>query len=315
MPWKAYFRIIRPLNLVIMVMMLVLVRYAIFLPVFRENRLEGLMPGWMFLMLVAATVFIAAGGYVINDVLDIETDRINKPGKQVIGRQISDVSGNRLHMNLTVTGVLTGLVFGYLSGNVLLGVIFVIIATSLFYYSFKYKYMPLVGNLVVALLSAMVVMIYWLFEFYYLKTRPEDFIEASASFAQINRFVFAFALFAFLTTLTREIIKDAQDIEGDARFGCRTLPVVLGTSKLRFVLIALEMLTLSLLAWFQFRVQTAGYKWMAFSLIFAEIALLAGVYMTIKARDKTAFARLSQFYKLIMIAGMLSLVAAWFRIL
>ena len=74
-PGNLIFKLIRPLNLLIMAGMLLLVRYCIFLPVFRQNGLEGLMPGWQFLLLVLATVFIAAGGYVINDVLDIELDR------------------------------------------------------------------------------------------------------------------------------------------------------------------------------------------------------------------------------------------------
>ena len=150
MPWKAYLKIIRPVNLLIMAGMLVLVRYAIFLPVFKQNGLEGLMPGWQFLLLVAATIFIGAGGYVINDVLDIEIDKINKPQKQVIGRQISEVTGNKLHINLTAAGVVFGVAFSYLCGNMLLGILFVIIPTALFYYSFKYKYLPVVGNLVVS---------------------------------------------------------------------------------------------------------------------------------------------------------------------
>jgi 4-hydroxybenzoate polyprenyltransferase len=114
MPWKSYFKIIRPLNLFIMALMLVLVRYAIFIPVFRQNSLEGLMPGWQFLFLLLATLFIGAGGYVINDVLDIELDRINKPDKQIIGRQISEAAGNKLHFNLTAAGIVFGIAFSYL---------------------------------------------------------------------------------------------------------------------------------------------------------------------------------------------------------
>ena len=313
MPWKSYLRIIRPVNLLIMAGMLFLVRYAIFMPVFLQNGLEGLMPGWQFLLLVVATLFIGAGGYVINDVLDIELDRINKPGKQVIGRQISEVTGNKLHFNLTAIGIVFGIAFSYLSDNILLGILFVIIPTALFYYSFKYKYLPAIGNMVVALLAAMVVIIYWLFEFYHLKSQPELFIEASRSFPQLIRFVLAFALFAFLTTLIREIIKDAQDIEGDARFGCRTLPIVLGLPTTRYLLIFLEILTLSILAWFQFILFHSGYIWMVYLLIITQVLLLFSMFKTLTARDKVAFSRLSLILKLIMITGMFSLLTTWFR--
>jgi len=313
MPWKAYFKIIRPFNLLIMACMLILVRYSIFVPVFRQNGLEGLMPGWQFLLLVIATFFIGAGGYVINDVLDIGIDRINKPGQQVIGKKISETAGNRLHFNLTAAGIVFGLVFSFLSNNIYLGILFVIIPTALFYYSYKYKYIPAVGNLVVALLAAVVAFIYWLFEFYHLKAQPEAFIDASLSFPQINRFMLAFTLFAFLTTLAREIVKDAQDIAGDTRFGCRTLPIVLGQKVTRYLLVFLEAIIIACLAWFQLVLYKTGYSWMAFLLVITQALLCFSVFKTFKARDKAAYSRLSVIMKLVMVTGMLSLVATWFR--
>jgi 4-hydroxybenzoate polyprenyltransferase len=313
MPWKAYMKIIRPVNLLIMAGMLFLVRYAIFLPIFKQNNLEGLMPGWQFLLLVMATVLIGAGGYVINDVLDIEIDQINKPGKKIIERQISEVSGNKLHFNLTAAGIVFGIAFSYLSGNIFLGILFVIIPTALFYYSFKYKYLPAVGNLVVSLLAALVVFIYWLFEFYHLKSQPEQFIDASRYFPLLNRFVMAFAFFAFMTTLIREIAKDAQDIEGDSRFGCRTLPILLGVTATRYILIFLEIVTSTGLLWFHFILHHSGYHIFSIILLIIILLVIATVVLTLKARDKAAFSRLSLFLKLVMVAGMISLVATWFR--
>lgn len=313
MPWKAYLRIIRPLNLLIMAGMLLLVRYAIFLPVFRHNNLEGLMPGWQFLLLVIAALLIGAGGYVINDVLDIELDRINKPEKQVIGRQISEVTGNKLHFNLTAVGIAFGIAFSYLSGNIFLAIMFVIIPTALFYYSFKYKYLPAVGNIVVGLLAAMVVMIYWLFEFYNLKSQPDIFIDASLSFPQLNRFVLAFAFFAFITTLIREIIKDAEDIEGDKRNGCRTLPVVFGSKSTRYIVIFLIVITIAATAWFQFILAGTGYLLMAYILGITQILLLYAAFKTSGVKDKNGWGKLSSIFKLIMVSGMLSLVTTWFK--
>jgi len=313
MNWKAYLSIVRPANLLIMAIMLLLVRYAIFVPLFRQNGLEGLMPAWQFILLVLATLFIGAGGYVINDVLDIELDKINKPQKQVIGRKISEVTGNKLHFNLTAIGIAFGLAFSYFSGNIFLGILFVIIPTALFYYSFKYKYLPVIGNLVIALLAAMVVTIYWLFEFYFLKSQPDVFIEASLSFNQINRFVLAFALFAFLTTLIREIIKDAQDIEGDARFGCRTIPIVLGTLATRYLLVILEVITIGCIGWFQFILYQTGYHLMFYTLMLTQAILFFAIIKTILASKKGEFSFLSMILKLVMISGMASLITSWFR--
>jgi 4-hydroxybenzoate polyprenyltransferase len=315
MPWKSYLRLIRPVNLLIMACMLLLVRDAIFLPVFRQNGLEGLMPGWQFLLLVIATLFIGAGGYVVNDVLDIELDKINKPGKQVIGRQVSEETGNKLHFNLTAIGIVFGLIFSYLSGNVFLAILFVIIPTALFYYSYKYKYMPLVGNLVVALLAAVTVMIYWLFEFYHLKKNPDLFIDASLSFSVLNRFVLAFAFFAFITTFIREIAKDAQDIEGDQRFGCRTLPVILGYRKTGYLLLFLVLITIGSVAWYQTVLFKSGYQWMAYFLSITQLLLIYSGVRSVMATEKAAFGKLSTLFKMIMVSGMLSLVFIWLRII
>jgi 4-hydroxybenzoate polyprenyltransferase len=312
MPWKAYLKLIRPLNLLIMACMLLLVRYAIFVPVFRQNGLEGLMPDWQFLLLLIATVIIGAGGYVINDLLDIEIDRINKPGKQLIGNQITEQAGNRLHVNLTAIGIVIGLVFSYLCKNIYLGVLFVIIPTALFYYSYKYKYLPVLGNLVVALLAAMVVFIYWLFEFYNLKSQPDIFIEASLLFPRLIRFVLAFALFAFMTTFIREIIKDVQDMEGDRRYGCRTLPVILGTGSTRYLIMVLILVTAFTVAWFQWHLFSTGFSLMAYSLVITQLLLLASAVLSVSARDKTAWGRLSMIFKIVMVTGMISLIFAWF---
>jgi 4-hydroxybenzoate polyprenyltransferase len=313
MPWKAYFKIIRPLNLLIMAGMLLLVRYAIFLPIFRQNGVEGLMPGWMFLLLILATVFIGAGGYVINDVLDIEMDRINKPDKQLIGKQISEAAGNKLHFNLTSTGVIIGLAFSYLSGNLVSGVIFIIIPTALFYYSYKYKYMPVTGNLVVALLAAMVILICWIFEFYHLKSDPDLFIEASLLFPQILRFVLAFVFFAFMTTFTREIAKDAQDFAGDQRFGCRTIPVILGFRKTGYLILLLNILVITTLAWFQYYLYRSGYQGMVYALVITQILLFYTGLKAVGAKDKASWGEISALMKLVMIAGMLSLLTVYLR--
>jgi len=313
MPWKAYLQIVRPVNLLIMAGMLLLVRYAIFLPVFVQNGLEGLMPGWQFLLLVLATLFIGAGGYVINDVLDIEIDRINKPEKQVIGREISEDAGNKLHFNLTAAGIAFGIAFSYFSGSIFLAILFVVIATALFYYSFKYKYIPILGNVVVALLAAMVVIIYWLFEFYNLKSQPDLFIDASLSFPQLNRFVLAFALFAFMTSFIREIIKDAQDTEGDTRFGCRTLPVVLGFKTTTYLVFILIITTIATVAWFQFILYTTGYTWMVTFLGITQALLLYSALRVLSVKDKKAWGKLSFIFKIIMVSGMLSLITIWFK--
>ena len=123
----------------------------------------------------------------------------------------------------------------------------------------------------------------------------------------------AFAFFAFITSLIREIIKDAQDIEGDKRFGCRTLPVILGLNATRYLVLALGILTIATVAWFQFILYSTGYAWMAYSLLITQLLLIFSVFLVFSVKDKADWERLSLVYKIIMVAGMLSLVTIWFR--
>jgi 4-hydroxybenzoate polyprenyltransferase len=250
---------------------------------------------------------------VINDVLDIELDKVNKPEKQVIGRQISDAKGKSLHFNLTAVGVVCGVVFSYLSGNIMLGVLFVIIPTALFYYSFKYKYLPAAGNLVVAALSALAVIIYWVFEFYHLKSQPDAFVDASRYFILVNHLILPIAAFAFMVSLIREIVKDAQDLEGDARFGCRTLPVVLGKQGTKILVIILEVLAIIGLAWFQLHLDRMGFGLMSYALILTQVLFALAVLLTLTSGTKRSYSRLSTLFKVIMLTGMLPLIAIWFR--
>jgi 4-hydroxybenzoate polyprenyltransferase len=165
---------------------------------------------------------------------------------------------------------------------------------------------------VVALLAAMVVLIYWLFEFYYLKNQPETFVEASLVFPRINRYVFAFALFAFLTSFLREIIKDMQDINGDSRYGCRTLPVVMGLNKIRYLLVFLIAITMVGLAWFQFVLFGTDQSAMALWLLSTQVLLTVSAIMTLKSREPASFGRLSTLMKIIMLSGLTSLIMLWF---
>jgi len=58
-----------------------------------------------FTFLVIATVFIAAGGYIINDIIDITADKINKPKKRIVGVSIDQKRAKFLYYILTFVGV------------------------------------------------------------------------------------------------------------------------------------------------------------------------------------------------------------------
>lgn len=158
------------------------------------------------LLVTLSCLLTAAAGYVINDLYDVETDRINRPRKRIIAQHISPVSARRFYYILSALGIL----FAFLSGWGM-GLLVLAIALLLHYYSSDLKGTPWQGNVLIALMGGMVV---------YVASRGVHHVQGGY-FAE-------FALLAFWATLAREITKDAEDVEGDAQSGYQTLAVSKG---------------------------------------------------------------------------------------
>ena len=112
-----------------------------------------------------------------------------------------------------------------------------------------------------------------------------------------------------ITTFIREVIKDSQDREGDARFGCRTIPILLGEKRTRMLVSILLVLLLALLLMVQVYL-LAAFRPLALFLALADI--LAVYSLIILLREDTDFRRLSLLMKAIMAAGLLSMIFLWF---
>jgi 4-hydroxybenzoate polyprenyltransferase len=172
---KAFFDLIRWQNLLIVILTMFLMRYAVIEPVISEVGIvlingsggESTMTLqfslFNFILLVAATVFITAGGYVINDYFDIQTDLINK-GRVIVGTRIQRRQAMMLHNIFNIAGVSIGFYISWKSGYFLMGVMFLIVSGLLYFYSASYKRQFLIGNLIVAVLTAMVPLLVGFYE-------------------------------------------------------------------------------------------------------------------------------------------------------
>jgi len=143
---------------------------------------------------------------------------------------------------LTITGVACGFILANSVGHANFAVIFVLIATLLYFYASTLKQIALLGNVVIAALLAFSVIIIGVFDIFP-NTFPINQQQMSVAFA----ILFDYAKFAFCINLVREIIKDIEDVEGDKSQGMGTLPIALGipkTTKIAFVLLLLPSLYL-----------------------------------------------------------------------
>jgi 4-hydroxybenzoate polyprenyltransferase len=248
----------------------------------RSDIMRLQLPWYDFMLLVMATVFITAGGYVINDYFDIRTDLINR-GKVIVGTKIPRRQAMMWHNAFNMAGVAAGMYVSWKIGYFLIGILFLLVSGLLYFYSASYKRQFLIGNMVVAVLTAMVPMRVVIFEAPALYQYYSVNAFKTPDLGIIYYWVGGFAFFAFLTTLTREIIKDIEDFEGDVAYGRNTIPVVIGVLASKIVAICLAIITIIMLylIWFFFvnDIITLAYLTVAVAvpLILAIFQLIAGI--------------------------------------
>jgi 4-hydroxybenzoate polyprenyltransferase len=282
-----------------------LMRWSVIQPLLSEYGIKLQISELAFLGLVLSTVFITAAGYVINDYHDVRADRINKPKKVVVGIHISRRFALLLHVFLNFIGVTAGIVFSILYHIPWMIIVFLGAPLLLWYYSIRLKHMLLIGNLAVSVLTATVPMLVVLFEYPLLArnfgNRPDFFPRGLVT---ILLWISAFAFFAFMTNLIREIIKDTQDIEGDRDLNSKTLPISLGLKKTKQVVIILIVLTSLVLGFFFFSFLN---DWISLG-YFILFLLMPFTYLagrTLVSASTRDFGLLSWWVKVIMLMGLL----------
>jgi 4-hydroxybenzoate polyprenyltransferase len=312
---KAFFNLIRWHNLLIVSLTMVLMRYAVIEPVISRIGvflLKGTgeeIPMTLqfsladFILLILATVFLAAGGYVINDYFDIKTDLINK-GKVIVGTRIPRRQAMMWHNIFNIIGVSAGFYISWKAGYFWMGIMFLIVSGLLYFYSASYKRQFLIGNLVVALLVGMVPLLVVIFEW---PSLYRYYTLNAVTLPQINiifYWVAGFAIFAFLTTLTREIIKDIEDFEGDIAYGRNTVPVVLGIIPAKIISISLIIITVALLylVWYLFVNDIITLVYITVAIV---LPLLYVIFKVIVSSNRKQLHYASSLMKAVMLTGIL----------
>ena len=254
-----------------------------------------------FIILTTSILLITMGGYLINDIYDIESDKINKPDKVYITTIISIKSGLFLYFLTSITGLILGF---YLSINKNLNHLsgfFIVTVILLFIYTKILKKLPLIGNIIVALLVSLP--IFLVYEFDHSMISIKDIFDNLF----LSIIIFFYLLFAFLTTLIREIIKDLQDIKGDNKFKLKTLPIMIGNKRtINFVVFLSFLLQLLLLLVLIDSFKNDYYLILIFSI---TLSLLVA-YLIYKLRvpfKNNPYQLLSSLMKIIMLVGVLSM--------
>ncbi len=299
---NAFLQLIRFPNLIIVALTQYLMRYCIIEPALKIDNVTASLDIFHFFLLVLSTVLIAAGGYVINDIADYEIDKVNKPDKLIIDKYISISRAQWLYHGINLLGFFISLYLAFYVQNIQLVFIYPIAVVLLWLYSYYLKKMLLTGNVVVALFCAFVAVIVLFAERFILYHLSE-----TQTFTVLLLFL-GYAVFAYLSTMFREIIKDIEDIQGDHSFDCATLPIVLGV---RWAKIIAAVFAISLLLFLAYAsvwlFKVYAYIDLGYIIIGIILPIVYALFLLYNAKDKTDFHRLSQLAKYIMLSGILYL--------
>jgi len=306
----AFIKMIRLPNLFFIALTQILFHTAvlntILLPLGTRPSIDGLN----FILLVVSSVLIAGAGYIINDYFDINIDQINKPTANVVDKIVSRRWAMAWHFVFSGVGILLSAWVSWRTGfwYILLGNFMCVLL--LFGYSVSLKRKLLSGNIIISLLTAWVILVISIAE---INTQTLVIPAVTEAVNKITRIAFLYAGFAFISSLIREAIKDIEDLQGDERYGCRTMPIVWGVNAAKVYIAVWLVVILALLVILQ--VYVARFEWwwaMVYSIVFIIGPFVLIFLQLYKAKDQKDYHRLSNWTKLVMLTGILSMIFFYF---
>lgn len=298
-----FLKLIRYKNLLMVLLTMVLTKYALIHSFITNSYLSNLE----FSILTFSVLLITAGGYIINDIYDFETDKINKPNKIFVDKTISKKSAWKNYFLLTFLGLILGV---FLSISKLLpfhSLYFIFTIIGLYFYSKNLKKQILIGNILVSLFVGLTIFLLISFEIDKHFETPKDGIANAFKLLFPFWSVIGYSFFAFLTTFIREIIKDIEDINGDLKIKAKTLPILIGrkrASKVAFFFSAV--LLVFLLVILQYIKNDTLL--LIYGIVFILLPLLYFMFRLWFSNSKKDFSELSNQMKVIMLFGILSML-------
>jgi len=234
----SFLKLIRYKNLLMVLLTMILTKYAII------NLFTSTISDIQFILLAISILCITASGYIINDVFDVEADKINKPTKVFIGNTISKKNALQAYFILLILGLVFGVYSAYIKGNISYSILFISTIALLYWYSKSLKKIAVIGNLVISFLTALTIFIVFIFEVKNTNSSLNIAEEISNFFTSISVTisVFIYIIFSFFMTLIREIIKDIEDMKGDYALKMKTLPIIIGVNRTKNVVLVISSL-------------------------------------------------------------------------
>jgi 4-hydroxybenzoate polyprenyltransferase len=294
-----YLKLIRFQNLLMLAFMQIVFCFGFL----KLEKIDLSLANWQYFLLILATVCIAAGGYIINNIQDQDSDLVNKPQNVVVGKSISEAVAYNLYIAFTLVGVCIGYYLSHVILRPSFVVIFILAATLLYMYATSLKQIIVLGNVVIALLLSLSILIIIVFMIF-----PATQESNQKEMATVSSILIDYAIIAFIINFIREIIKDLEDMDGDYNQGIKTLPIVLGASRTVKLVLALSIIPIVAIVYYiyinLFQLQYASI----YILLFVVGPLIYFTIKTSTASNKKDYNHLSKVLKLVIFFGTISIM-------
>lgn len=299
-----YLQLVRYKNIAFIILIQTLTYWCIINPILITYGVQQTLPLFIKVLSIIATLFITAGGYVINDYFDIKIDMINKPDKVIITNSISKKSAMNFYITLTAIGILCGLTCAIFLRSITIALIFIITPGVLWFYSASYKRQLIIGNIIVAICASLVILLPLICVSTFL-TDNYPMIQETPIIKKIYSWVCSFAGFSFIFTFIREIVKDLEDIPGDREMECHTIPVVWKESTAKIIVTTLLILANILLTYVTLKVipfnGSLSFRYYIIGIATPSVFAIVSLW----SNSCTAYKTSSYILKFIMLIGIL----------
>lgn len=302
----AFLRLIRWPNLFFIALTQSLFYYCVFEQLLLEPSLHP-KDHLLFYLLVTASVLIAAAGYIINDYFDLQIDTVNKPDKVVVDKIIKRRWTIIWHWLLSGIGLVLSFYISRQIGNWIIVIANICCVLLLWFYSTTFKKKLLSGNIIIAALTAWVVVVVYFFcgaSFDIWARSNNNFNEP-----KFFKLTILYAGFAFIVSLIREVIKDLEDREGDARYHCKTMPIVWGVPATKVFTAVWLVVAIAALSIVQLYAWQSGWWWIVlYSVVLTIVPLIIILKKLYQANTPEDYHHLSSGMKGVMLTGILSML-------
>ena len=298
---KSFLNLIRWKNVLIVLLVTLIFRWALFKPFL--GHIPFFLSNFQFCSLVFALLIVTMTGNIVNDIYDVAIDRINKPTTQIISRTLSVKKAWWIYGILVAIGLVVSVFLAIIIKKPYLATLFPLTVLMLWVYSAFLKKTMLFGNIIVALMSSLVLWVVYLSEL------PSLHLLDIKDKNQLLNILYIYFVFAFSISFFREIIKDMEDIEADRLQRAKTFPILFGVlnTKILASSVLIGIMIVSIIVGFQY---ASWLLWIGVLLLLIYL-LVIGFYLW-KASKKKAFNTISQLSKILMLMGVIALVLIGF---